>query len=146
MLATGSSQVIRTPMITTEPSAAIMDSAATLNTAPAVTMASIIERKVTAALSPSYLEVINESANHNVPKGSESHFKLIVVSAQFNDQRNLHRHRMVYSALEQELAGSVHALALHTYTQEQWREVENAPDSPSCRGGMHTEAQQTNEV
>ena len=108
----------------------------------AQTMASIIEGKVTAALSPSYLEVINESDNHNVPKGSESHFKLIVVSAQFEGQRTLHRHRMVYATLEQELAGSVHALALHTYTDEQWAEVEQAPDSPSCRGGMKVEAEQ----
>jgi BolA protein len=33
------------------------------------------------------------------------------------------------------LAGSVHALALHTYTPEEWSETEAAPDSPDCRGG-----------
>lgn len=108
-------------------------------------MAKTIEEKVAAALATSYLEVINESANHNVPKGSESHFKLIVVSPRFEGQRTLHRHRMVYAVLEQELAGSVHALALHTYTDEQWREVENAPDSPSCRGGMKVDAQHAGE-
>jgi hypothetical protein len=29
---------------------------------------------------------------------------------------------------------------LHTYTDEQWHEVENAPDSPNCRGGMKAAA------
>ena len=45
---------------------------------------SIIE-KITKALSPVHLEVINESYMHNVPKGSESHFKVIVVSKEFEN-------------------------------------------------------------
>jgi BolA protein len=138
-------QVIRSPMITTESNPSTTGAGAA-STAITATMASTIEAKISAALTPSYLEVINESANHNVPKGSETHFKLIVVSAQFDGQRTLHCHRMVYAILEQELAGSVHALALHTYTEEQWREVDQAPDSPSCRGGMKAEAQSANEV
>ena len=105
------------------------------------TMASIIEQKITAGLTPNYLEVIDESSNHSVPKGSESHFKLIIVAPAFEGLRTLHCHRRVYAILEQELAGSVHALALHTYTDEQWREIESAPDSPSCRGGTKVEAQ-----
>lgn len=110
------------------------------------TMADTIEAKVRKGLAPSHLEVINESSNHNVPKGSESHFKLVIVSEKFEGQRTLHRHRMVYSILEQELAGSVHALALHTYTAEQWREVDDAPDSPNCHGGMKVEAEIANKV
>ena len=31
------------------------------------------------------LQVINESYMHNVPKGSETHFKVVVVSEQFNE-------------------------------------------------------------
>ena len=112
----------------------------------APTMADTIEAKVRQGLAPSHLEVINESGNHNVPKGSESHFKLVIVSAKFEGQRTLHRHRMVYSILEKELAGSVHALALHTYTDEQWREVDDAPDSPNCHGGMKVEAEIANKV
>lgn len=37
------------------------------------------------SLQPSYLEVINESYMHNVPKGSETHFKVIVVADTFQD-------------------------------------------------------------
>jgi len=105
-----------------------------------MTVARSIEEKLTAALAPSHLEVINESGNHNVPPGSESHFKVVVVSPAFDGLRTLHRHRMVYGLLGEELAGPVHALALHTYDEAQWREVQAAPDSPQCRGGMKREA------
>jgi BolA protein len=47
---------------------------------------------------------------------------------------------MVYALLAEELAGSVHALALHTYTEAQWQALAEAPASPACRGGMHGEA------
>jgi BolA protein len=116
------------------------------NAADTSSMANTIEAKVRQALAPSHLEVINESGNHNVPKGSESHFKLVIVSEKFEGQRTLHRHRMVYGVLEQELAGSVHALALHTYTAKQWREVGDAPDSPNCHGGMKVEAEVANKA
>ena len=47
----------------------------------------------------------------------------------------LERHRRVNAALADELAGPIHALALHTYTPEEWAETVAAPDSPDCRGG-----------
>ena len=64
-----------------------------------------------------HLEVINESGNHNVAPGSESHFKVVLVAAEFEGQRLLARHRRVNGVLADELADSVHALALHTYTE-----------------------------
>lgn len=105
-----------------------------------MTTAQTIESKLQAGLAPAHLEVINESGNHNVPKGSESHFKVVVVSPAFEGRPVLHRHRMVYALLAEELAGAVHALALHTYTQAQWQALAEAPASPACRGGMHGEA------
>lgn len=105
-----------------------------------MTIAETIQSKLAAGLSPAHLEVINESGNHNVPKGSESHFKVVVVSPAFEGRPVLHRHRMVYALLAEELSGPVHALALHTYTEPQWQALAAAPDSPACRGGMHAEA------
>ena len=97
-----------------------------------------IERKVTEALAPSHLEVVNESGNHNVPPGSESHFRVVVVSDAFDGKRLIARHRSVNGVLADELAGAVHALALHTYTPEEWSAREAAPESPACRGGDGT--------
>lgn len=45
-----------------------------------------IKKKLIDFLNPSYIEVINESYMHNVPKGSETHFKVIVVSDLFKDK------------------------------------------------------------
>lgn len=115
-------------------------------TSVAPTMARTIEDKITAALAPGHLQVLDESGNHNVPKGSEKHFKLVIVSSQFEGLRTLHRHRMVYAILERELATSVHALALHTYTDDEWREVGNAPDSPKCSGGTRAKARKAGDM
>ena len=93
-------------------------------------------RRLTEHLQPQHLEVINESGNHNVPAGSESHFKVLLVSERFADLPMLKCHRLVYGALAQELAGPVHALALHTYSPRQWADQEHpAPESPACHGG-----------
>ena len=94
----------------------------------------IITKKLQ-SLSPEHLEVVNESHMHNVPEGSESHFKVTIVSAIFKDKMLLARHRLVNKALEEELAGGIHALALHTMTMEEWFEKGNAPESPPCLGG-----------
>ena len=95
-----------------------------------------IEQLLQQQFSPSYLQVVNESSNHNVPAGSESHFKVTIVSEQFAAKRLIQRHRMVNQCLKDILANHIHALALHTYTAEQWQQnQQQSPDSPDCRGG-----------
>jgi len=86
-----------------------------------------------------HLEVVDESGNHNVPEGAQSHFKVILVCDEFADLRLLARHRAVNEALVEELAGSVHALALHTYTADEWHDrFGAAPMSPPCLGGSQS--------
>ncbi len=95
-----------------------------------------IRQRLNEHLQPQHLEVINESGNHNVPAGSESHFKVVLVTERFAGLPMLKCHRLVYSTLAEELAGPVHALALHTYSPQQWAELEfAAPKSPLCHGG-----------
>jgi len=94
-----------------------------------------IYTKITAALTPEYLSVEDESHGHNVPAGAESHFKVVVAALAFQGLSRVKRHQSIYAVLEEELAGSVHALALHLYTPEQWQEVQGAPVSPNCLGG-----------
>lgn len=100
-----------------------------------------IEQKLADALQPLHLEVANESGGHNVPTGSETHFKVVVVADAFDGERLLARHRRVNEALAAELAGGVHALAIHTYTAAEWqRRFGNAPMSPPCHGGQRANA------
>src|SRR5690606_14648555 len=94
------------------------------------------ERKLQAAFAPARLEVVNESHMHSVPPGSESHFRVVLVSAGFDGKRAVARHQAVYRVLADELAGGVHALALHTYTEQEWAQRgAEAPASPECLGG-----------
>lgn len=85
-----------------------------------------------AALEPQHLEVLNESHMHS--RGQESHFKAVVVSPLFAGLNAVKRHQKVYASLGA-LMGSFHALALHTYTPEEWAAQGSAPDSPTCMGG-----------
>lgn len=95
-----------------------------------------IEAKITDSLSPAYLEVLNESNQHNVPPGSESHFKVTVVSKEFDDKTLVARHRIINQLLASELAGQIHALSMHTFTPAEWEERnQQAPNSPPCLGG-----------
>lgn len=93
-----------------------------------------IEQVVRDVFTPQYLELVNESYMHSVPAGSESHFKLILVSDQFAGLRSVARHQRVYAALG-ELMQQIHALALHTYTPDEWQLQGVAPASPQCLGG-----------
>jgi BolA protein len=85
---------------------------------------------------PVHLDVVNESFMHNVPEGSESHFNITLVSSKFDGKMLVARHRMVNEALAEQLAGSIHALALHTMTPDEWFERSGqAQVSPPCLGG-----------
>lgn len=101
-----------------------------------MTVQATIEQKLANDFNPLHLEVINESSNHNVPEGSESHFKVVVVSPVFSEKNLLARHRLINATLADELKNSIHALAIHTYTENEWKEESNgAPMSPPCLGG-----------
>lgn len=93
-----------------------------------------IENKLQAALSADVLMVENESHHHSVPANSETHFKVVAVADAFTGLRPVQRHQLVYRILAEELASDVHALALHTYTAQEWRDKQIAPVSPECAG------------
>lgn len=99
-----------------------------------------IDNKINQALKPFHLEVLNESNNHNVPPGSESHFKITVVSEEFEGKMLLARHRIINQLLADELAGEVHALSMHTYTPSEWNDKnQQSRQSPPCLGGAKRE-------
>ena len=99
-----------------------------------------ITNKLQEAFQPEHLDVINESYMHNVPEGSESHFKVVIVTDDFKEKMLLARHRLVNKVLEDELNGGIHALALHTMTMEEWFKKGGAPESPLCMGGDETKS------
>ena len=82
-----------------------------------------IKRKLTEALSPRRLDVVDESHLHVGHAGArpsgESHFRVEIVAAVFAGKSRTDRQRMVYAALADELKAGLHALALKTLTPEE---------------------------
>jgi BolA family transcriptional regulator, general stress-responsive regulator len=96
-----------------------------------------IKNAIIEKLNPLFLEVHNESSHHHVPKGSETHFKVVVVSEQFQGFSRIQRHRLLNSLLAQEFQTGLHALSLHAYTTEEWeKRTQKSPDSPYCKDGF----------
>jgi len=95
----------------------------------------IVRTKLESAFSPSFIEIINESYKHNVPKGSESHFKVVVVSTEFEGKSLIQRHRLVNQALAEELKHPIHALSIQAKTPEQWAQDSTITKTPNCLGG-----------
>ena len=88
-------------------------------------IATIIREKLTSALSPSVLELEDDSWRHaghhheggmDAKPGGESHFNLTIVSAAFEGASRVARQRTVNTVLAQELAGPVHALSIRALT------------------------------
>lgn len=76
-------------------------------------------------------KIINESFMHNVPEGSESHFKVVVVSNDFNNLSSIQRHRLIYKTLDH-LMSKIHALSIHAFNEEEFKLKPIILDSPEC--------------
>ena len=74
-----------------------------------------------AALAPSSLEIIDDSARHAGHAGARSggHFKVTLVAEAFRGRSALERHRLVYAALAPLMAGRVHALNITARTSDE---------------------------
>jgi BolA family transcriptional regulator, general stress-responsive regulator len=79
--------------------------------------ADIITQKLTEAFEPQSLTVKDESHLHEGHaghrEGGQSHFRVYIVSPAFKGKSRLERHRMINGILSAELAGGIHALAVH---------------------------------
>ena len=97
-----------------------------------MSVAARIREKLTVALDPTRLDVINESELHaghrNSPGTGESHFRIFIVAPTFAGKTRLERHRLVNDLLKDEIRGGIHALALATY----------APGEAIPKGGTGT--------
>ncbi len=96
----------------------------------------LIEESLSSSFVIAHLDVANESHMHSVPPNSETHFKVVLVSPNFNEIRKVARHQQVYKVLDEAIKQGVHALALHLFTEDEWQEKEQgSPVSPNCMGG-----------
>jgi len=79
--------------------------------------ADLITKKLTEAFAPESLEVLDESSRHEGHAGhrpgGQTHYRVYIVSSAFKGKTRLERHRMINQSLSAELAGGIHALAIH---------------------------------
>jgi BolA protein len=88
-------------------------------------VADAIRHRLTAALAPSELDLVDESALHAGHAGAraegESHFRLSIVSAAFAGKSRLERQRMVFAALGDLMRTDIHALAITALAPDEAR-------------------------
>jgi stress-induced morphogen len=95
-----------------------------------------IRDRISTAISVAFLDVIDETHMHGVPRDGESHMRVVVVSDAFDTLAPIARHRLVNSLLAEELARGLHALAIEARTPAQWAAAGGpALTAPPCRGG-----------
>ena len=94
-----------------------------------------IQTLMQGSLKPLHLVLENESSQHSVPPGSETHFKVLVVSEIFEGLSRVDRQRLIYSQLDQEFKSGLHALTIRALTAKEW-EKQNPESfvSPDCHG------------
>lgn len=98
------------------------------------TVEQTIKDKLNSQLDINILEVINESPQHNVPEGSESHFRVLIISNDFKGLSTIQRHQKVYKILEKELQNLIHAFSQKTLTLPEWEQIGGlvSYNSPPC--------------
>ncbi|MGE0633779.1 MAG: BolA family protein [Pseudobdellovibrionaceae bacterium] len=102
---------------------------------------SSIRHKLTEKFAPIYLEIENESHSHSVPVNSETHFRVVVVSALFEGLSRIDRQRLINDCLQIELKSGVHALSQRAFSPTEWEKNKDSfiMQSPPCHGGSKRE-------
>jgi BolA protein len=98
-------------------------------------MQSVIECKINDKINSSVLNIENESRMHS-GSATDSHFKITIVSDDFEGKMLLARHRMINEILKEELDGVIHALTMYTMTTSEYEKKQGVvASSPACQGG-----------
>jgi len=83
----------------------------------------LIKEKLTTALAPTHLDIIDESHKHAGHAGAQAgggHFIVTIVSPQFTEKSLIERHRMVYDAIGELMNTAIHALSINAQTPEEF--------------------------
>jgi BolA protein len=83
------------------------------------------------SMAPENIFLENESAMHNVPPDSETHFKLVIVADDFIGMSKLNRHKVIYKTLS-EIMKKIHALSIQAFTKDEYKSNPIILNSPDC--------------
>ena len=94
-------------------------------------VAAAIELRLNSALSPTHLELHDDSHLHAGHPGAQSgggHYRAVIVSEKFRGLSRIRAQQLVYAALADWMGKEIHALSMQTYTPEAWEAAGNASD------------------
>jgi BolA protein len=77
------------------------------------------------------LKILNESFMHNVSEDAESHFKIVIVSNDFNNLSHIKRHKLVYKYLDT-IMDDIHAISIQSFNEDEFKLNPTVLDSPEC--------------
>lgn len=90
-------------------------------------MKEIIEEKLKLNLSPSKIDIEDQSHKHighsGWKEGQATHFDVLIVSNKFVNQSRIQRHRCIYKILEEEMNSGIHALAISAFTEDEYSKL-----------------------
>ena len=84
-----------------------------------------IKEKLTAALTPTLLEIKDDSDKHAGHAGAKQggHFSVTIVSSIFTGKTLIQRHRLVYAALDELMRTTIHALSINALTPDEFTNI-----------------------
>lgn len=98
-------------------------------------MEDIIQQTLETGLAVEHLAIENESHMHSGP-ATDSHFKVTVVSEDFQGKRLVQRHQLIFGLMGDYMNNPIHALSMHLFTQQEWQDKgQTVMPSPQCLGG-----------
>ena len=89
-----------------------------------MTTIELIEQRLRERLAPTHLELLDDSAKHAGHRGATSaggHYRLVIVSDEFEGRSLIERHRLVNEAVRDLFGPKIHALSMRTLTPDQWQ-------------------------
>lgn len=92
----------------------------------------LIEDKIRASFNTTNIEVINDSWMHK--RGDETHFKVLVVSNEFNGKTQVARQRLINQALKEIWDNGIHSISIVAKTPTEFVEDDKITRSPGCMG------------
>lgn len=101
----------------------------------------LIEKTLIDNFDPTKIEIINDSNNHSVKEGSETHFRIYIVSEKFKNKTKVQTHQEIYKLFINEMGdknlNKLHALSIFSYTPEEYEKNKSGLHekiSPVCTG------------
>lgn len=98
-----------------------------------------MEKTLIEKFNPIKLEIINDSNKHSVREGSETHFRVYIVSENFKNKTKVHTHQEIYKLFTNEMGekhlNKLHSISIYSYTPEEYEKNQTSLENkipPVC--------------